>query len=161
MTPDTVFATMARLAGDGEKIFRRGLVEVFRHLSRDYQSHDGFKIGDRVVLTGMVTSYGAGWYNMNHYREGTLQDLDRCFHVLDGKPAPEYQQGLCAAFRTSLAKKDGNNEFATEYYRVRWFKNGNAHLWFLRSDLVERANRMIADHFGEALGVRPGTKGAA
>ncbi len=161
VTPETVFATMARLAGDGEKIFRRGLVEVFRHLSRDYQSHNGFKIGDRLVLTGMVTNYGAGWYNMNHYREGTLQDLDRCFHVLDGKPAPEYQQGLLAAFRTSLAAKDGTNEFATEYYRVRWFKNGNAHVWFIRPDLVERANRLIADHFGEALGVRPGAKRAA
>ena len=160
-TPETVFATMARLAGDGEKIFRRGLVEVFRPLSRDYQSHDGFKIGDRMVLTGIVTNAGFGWCSLNHYREGSLQDLDRCFHVLDKKPAPDYQNGLCAAFRTSLAARDGEREFTTPYYRVRWFKNGNAHLWFLRDDLVEKANRLIADHFGEALGVRPGAARAA
>lgn len=161
VTPDNVFATMARLAGDGEKIFRRGLVEVFRNLSRDYQSHDGFKIGNRLVLTGIVTCYGHGFYTTNHYREGTIQDLDRCFHVLDGKPAPEYQTGLFAALRTSLNQKDGDREFTTPYYRVRWFKNGNAHLWFLRDDLVEKANRLIADHFGEALGMGPAAARAA
>ena len=160
-TPENVFATLSRLAGDGERIFRRGLVEAFRMLSSDYRSHDGFKIGGRVVLTGIVTGYGHGWYTLNTYRQDTLQDMDRCFHVLDGKGTPDYQQGLCAAFRTSLNARDGSREFETPYYRVRRFQNGNAHLWFKRPDLVERANRLIADHYGEALGAGPDARKAA
>ena len=150
-TPETVFATMAQLAGNADVIFRRGLANAFQRLSRDYKSHDGFKIGDRVILTAMITSAGS-FQNLSHYRTGELADVDRCFHVLDGKPAPEYQQGICAAIRTELAKREGN-EAATEYFTVRWFQNGNAHLRFKRQDLVEKANKLIAAHFGETIGM--------
>ena len=99
-----------------------------------------------MVLTSIVTQFG-----INHYNEPTLQDLDRCFHVLDGKPAPEYQQGMCAAIRTALRDTKAD-VIETPYFRVRWFRNGNAHLWFLREDLVEMANKLIAEHYGEVLG---------
>jgi SAM-dependent methyltransferase len=34
---------------------------------------------------------------------------------------------------------------------VRVFKNGNAHLWFLRDDLVDAANKVLADYYGAVL----------
>lgn len=152
-TADTVFATMSRLAAEAGVIFRRGLVNAFRSLSRQYQSHDGFKIGDRVVLTYSFSVYPGLRPSLTQRGEEMLRDIDRVFHVLDGKPTPEYQQGVCAAIRTASA----NGEMGTEtpYFRVRWFKNGNAHLWFLRADLVERANRLIAEHFGAVVGTSP------
>lgn len=55
ITPETVFATMSRLAGDAEQIFRRGLVNAFRVFCRDdYKSHDGFKIGKRFLISDLV-----------------------------------------------------------------------------------------------------------
>lgn len=161
ITIDTVFASLSRLAADGGMIFRRGLVEVFRSLSHEFYSHDGFKIGARMVLTGMVSYWGGGYMGMNHYREPTLRDMDRCFHVLDGKPAPDHQQGLCAELRTALRDTPKADTIETPYFRVRWFKNGNVHLWFLRDDLVEMANKLIAEHFGEVLGAGPSARNAA
>jgi len=151
-TPDNVFATMNRLRGEAGVIFRRGLVNVFRRLSRDYQSHDGFKLGARLVMTH-VTNGGSTFTRFTQWGEEKLRDLDRVFHVLDGNAAPEYQQGLCAAMRTAFHEK--KSEAETDYFRVRWFQNGNAHLWLKRDDLAERANKLIAEHFGETLGVRP------
>jgi hypothetical protein len=156
VTPDNVFATMARLAGDAALIFRRGLVNAFRSFCGDFKSHDGFKIGRRFVVTGLMNEWG-----LNQYRADTVQDMDRCMHVLDGKPAPEYQQGICAALRDAQRDR-AKDEAATEYWRVRFFRgNGNAHFYPLRADLVERANRLIAEHYGETLGAGHAARHAA
>lgn len=156
--PGNIHATMMRLIGEADTIFRRGLVEAFRNLCRDYRSHDGFKIGDRVVLTYVVSvsKYGrdASAY-FSHRADETLQDVDRVMHVLDGKPGPEYQQGICAAMRAAMLERPARWETETDYFRVKWFLNGNAHLWFKRKDLVERANRLIAEHYGTAVGAAP------
>ncbi|MDE2344399.1 MAG: DUF4942 domain-containing protein [Betaproteobacteria bacterium] len=159
VTPETVFATMDRLRSESGVIFRRGLVNAFSRLSRDYRSHDGFKIGPRVILeyVAKVDVYNGriSYVMLQHYAEERLRDLDRVFHVLDGEEAPDYLQGLCAAMREAMRDGGKTWEVETPYFRVKWFKNGNAHLYFLRDDLVQRANRMIAEHYGLAVGAAP------
>jgi hypothetical protein len=154
-TPDNFLATFARLAGEADMIFRRGLVNAFSRLSRDYKSNDGFKIGERTVLTwGVSFCKIMNWFRFSTYAEEVLRDVDRVVHVLDGKPAPEYQQGLCAALRGAMQdyRKGGSTTVETPYWRARFFKNGNLHLWLLRDDLRTRANKLIAEHFGEVIG---------
>lgn len=149
-TADTVFATMQRLASDANMIFRRGLVNAFRGFCGDYHSHDGFKIGDRFVVECLIQG-GRKWPSVSHYRDASVADIDRCMHVLDGKQAPTYQQGVLAAIRTGIAAKAG--EVKSDYFKVRLFYgNGNAHFYPLRQDLVRQANRLIAAHCGETLG---------
>lgn len=158
VTPDTVFATMARLAGDADAIFRRGLVNAFRGFCGDYRSHDGFKIGKRFIINHLITPGNDRHRYVSHYRDSQVQDMDRCMHVLDGKPAPEYQEGILAAIRTAIAAREST---ATgDYFKVNWFTNGNAHFYPLRADLVERANKLIAQHFGETLGAGPDARAA-
>jgi predicted RNA methylase len=43
-------------------------------------------------------------------------------------------------------------EASSDYFRVKAFKNGNLHVWFLRDDLVEKVNQLLADYYGAALG---------
>ncbi|MGO8632125.1 DUF4942 domain-containing protein, partial [Rhizobium ruizarguesonis] len=42
-------------------------------------------------------------------------------------------------------------EVHSEVYTVRIFKNGNAHLWFQRADLVAKANRMVGEYYGKVI----------
>lgn len=150
ITPDTVFATMSRLAGDAHVIFRRGLATAFARFCRDFKSHDGFKIGPRFIIAGLIQG-GRGWPYLSHYRDDDVRDIDRCMHVLDGKTAPDYQQGILAKIRDALATK--TEQVETEYFRVRLhYGNGNGHVYPLRDDLVRDANRLIAAHYGETLG---------
>lgn len=162
ISADTVFATLSRLAADGDLIFRRGLVEAFRNLSSDYRSHDGFKIGPRMVVRRVVDVQGFNsgkgtrglWVRLSIYGEQRLQDVDRVLHILDGKQPPERLQGICQAMREALLPNQGIGDGIAEtpYLRVRYFQNGNGHLWILRDDLREKANRLIAEHYGAALG---------
>lgn len=152
VTPDTVHATLQALRGDSWMIFKRGLLSVFERLCRDYKSHDGFKIGKRIVLEHGVQ---VEKYYSSLRAVDTLLDVDRIFHVLDGKPAPEYQYGLCAAIRLGLSSSPMQTDIQTPYFRVKLYKKGTIHLFPLRDDLVQKVNLIIADHFGATLGAAP------
>jgi hypothetical protein len=88
VTEANVAATVEGLILDADTIFKRGIAECFSNLDRRFRSHDGWKIGSRVILTRAFNEFGT-W---NYYREhrDTLRDIERTFLVLDGKEAPQY-----------------------------------------------------------------------
>lgn len=152
-TVENITATLERLYGESDMIFRRGLVNAFKRLCRDFKSNDGFKIGDRIVITYGCSFRTMGSFWLNERTADELRDIDRVMHVLDGKPAPDYQQGLCSAIREAMfADRQNGQTIETPYWKVRYFKNGNIHLWPLRKDLHDRANKIIAEWYGETLG---------
>ena len=151
-TADACRDIFEQLAADSGRIFRRGVANAFGGLDRRFRSHDGFRIGDRIVLTWFAGSDG---YIAPGGRRDTMQDVERAFYVLDGKGPPEGGAGIVSAL--AAAKPGGlfgaaAYQAETEYLRVKVFKNGNAHVWFLRDDLLERVNLLLADWYGAALG---------
>ncbi|MGP9819214.1 DUF4942 domain-containing protein [Salinarimonas sp. NSM] len=163
-TVENVSATCFRLLGEAGPIFNRGLVTAFRRLSREYASNDGFKIGPRIVVDYAFSTYGdgrGGVYIGSFRKDDDLADVDRAMHVLDGKP---YERrgptSIITAIEAARAERNGRSEAETPYWRARWFKNGNAHLYPLRDDLRRRVNLIIADHFGLAV-AKPGKRRAA
>jgi len=157
VTIDTVMATLQRLAGDAQTIFRRGLVEAFRSLSRQHASNDGFTVGERMVVKRVVTvtpiKGGPPWVRTDSWGDQILRDVDRCLHVLAGRPPPEHLQGITQAIWEAVGRKEW--EASTDLLRVRWFKNGNGHLWVLDPKLRQDVNREIAAYFGAAVGHQP------
>lgn len=152
VTADTVFATMSALARDAQTIFRRGLVNVFSRLQRRYRSHDGFKIGEKVILTYAMRVYDT-FVTLN--RDDQLIDLDRVMHVLDHQPPPHHTAGLVGAIREATHARPVQWQVETAYFKAKWHRNGNLHLRFKRMDLVREANRLIAEHFGQTIGAAP------
>ena len=154
-TADNCFATIMMQLGSADQTFRRGIANVFSSLDRRFRSHDGFKIGSKIILRSAFSEHG-GW---NHYarHDETLRDIERTFLTLDGKPHPEYvgsfSYNVSEAYRlTAPILGRGAGEFADDYFRIVWFKNGNAHLWFKRDDLLVRVNQLLAEYYGAALG---------
>ncbi|RSB43129.1 DUF4942 domain-containing protein [Brevundimonas sp. 357] len=156
-TPENCRATMQALFEDADTIFRRGIATAFAKLDRRFRSHDGFKIGSRIVLSNAFGIYGT-W---NHYarQQDVLRDVERTFHVLDGRQQPDQVDGIVGAIDRDKRNRGERPAFTVEdaYFRVRIFKNGNAHVWFLRDDLVERVNLLLAQHYGAALGDASGS----
>jgi predicted RNA methylase len=155
-TVENIAATIERLIGDSDMIFKRGIANVFAKLDRRFRSHDGFKIGARIVLENALSDFGT-W---NHYRnhDDSLVDVERAFFQLDGKPAPESRHGGILGLIDSqrrLGSKRSAFEAESDYFRAKVFGNGNIHLWFKRSDLVQRVNQLLADYYGAALGAAP------
>lgn len=155
VTVETVRATLEKFRQESGHVFRRGLANAFTQLDRRFRSHDGFALGSRIIFERAFDEWGS-W---NHYRSSrdTLQDVERVFLVLDGKDAAAPYGGIVG--RIDEDRRKGNSQFGRrqtehegDYFRVRAFKNGNMHLWFTRPDLVEKANRLLAEHYGAGLG---------
>lgn len=154
-TADNCQATIERLMAESGTIFRRGIANAFSGLDRRFRSHDGFKIGSRIVLTWFANSDG---YVGSGGKRDTLLDVERAFYVLDGKMQPDADGGILGALATARGGRlygPSAYEAETDYFRVRVFKNGNAHVWFLREDLVEQVNLRLAEHYGAALAAGP------
>lgn len=145
-TPENALATIESLLENSGLMLRRGIANAFSKLDRRFRSHDGFKIGSRIILSHCFTEY-ASW-NYTYYSRETIRDIERAFHILDGKPFPPDYAGIigqCNRLRLPF-------EAETEYFKLKAFKNGNAHLWFKRDDLVAGVNRLLAEYYGAALG---------
>lgn len=157
-TVENIAATVERLVGDSDLIFKRGIAKAFSGLDRRFRSHDGFKIGSRIVITYFAD--GDGYVRWDGRRD-TVMDVERAFYTLDGKEQPEASGGIIGALALARHETHGRvfgaaaYEAQTEYFLARVYKNGNAHLWMKRDDLVEKVNLLLAEYYGANLGAAP------
>lgn len=148
VTYENVCATLRQFALDAGTIFRRGVANMFSNLDRRFRSHDGWKVGSRVILNYMFDEYGSFNYHRNH--RDTLRDIERAFVVLDGLKPASYG-GIVELLERERGRSWGSrrqSEVRSEYFTVRCFKNGNAHIWFRRDDLLERVNQLLGEYYG-------------
>ena len=137
--------TFFDLSQKADEMFVDGIVNVFRRLSGRYQSNDVFKIAEKIVLTGYVQP---GWYSggkefRHGYAEDAMNDIDRVFKTLDGKK--HNPRELTCSMNESFKK---NEHYDDDYFHAKAYKNSNLHLTFKRVDLLEKANLIIAKHYG-------------
>lgn len=153
-TSDNILATFQRLAGDAGVIFQRGLAQAFSRLDRHFRSHDGFKIGSRIVFNG---AFSDGHWNYYSKKDEDLRDVERVFAVLDGQPHPDRGSGIIGTIDAARPRSWGAQAFEADgdYFKVRVYKNGNVHCWFKRDDLVEKVNQVLADFYGATIGASP------
>lgn len=150
VTFETVTNTFSQLRREADLIFKRGLANAFSKLDRRFRSHDGFKIGSRIILTNVFDEWGS-WNYHGRARE-TITDVERVFAILDNhNPNPG---SLISAIDASRGRglDPRQSECEAGYFRIKGFKNGNCHIWFTRPDLVEKANKLLADYYGATLG---------
>lgn len=126
-----------------DTILAGSLINVFRQLSRQYKSNDQIKLtGNRVVIY-----IGKGWGRDSRYTD-KLTDLDRILHFFDGAKEPTAHKETLG-YRVAWSEEP---EIENNYLRVKTFKNGNAHVFFKRKDLIKQCNRLIAYHHKNQLG---------
>lgn len=148
----TIELTFDHLYAARGEMFERGVIGCFQSLSWDFKTNLPARFGKRIIVTNFCRDWK--WSYMNSGACGQLDDLIRVFSLLDGKPEPDYRNGVFY-WLAAHAKESPRNRCATgEYLAVKWFKNGNAHVEFLRPDLVDKLNEIIAKHYPNALPAR-------
>lgn len=147
VTIDNIRATLEGWILSADEVFRRGIAVAFSKLDRRFKSHDGWKLGSRVILTYMFDANGYSNYHRNH--EDTLLDIERVFLVLDGREQMQYGH-LADLMRQSRSGRSGarQSEFENDYFLLRGYKNGNCHVWFKRDDLLDKVNQLLGEYYG-------------
>ncbi|WP_372397071.1 DUF4942 domain-containing protein [Azospirillum sp. HJ39] len=148
VTRDNLTATFERLTAESDTMFRQGVIDLFKGLDRKFASNPAYRIGEKLIFARALSEHG-GW---NHYggRQAEMRDLDRIFHLVDGK-APKDHRGDAAAMVSQMSRQQHGGTVETDYFEIRTFKNCNVHVRFRRPDLVAKVNQIIADYFGAAL----------
>lgn len=151
VSEENVIATIETWAGNAGMVFRRGIANCFSKLDRRFKSHDGWKVGSRVILTGTFDEWGHWSYHRNH--RDTLTDIERVFLTLDGKDVPPSYAGIVAAVDAARGRgwTARQTEVQSDYFTIRAFKNGNCHVWFKRDDLTAKVNQLIGEYYGSPI----------
>lgn len=153
LSAENVASTFGMMFDSRQDIFDRGVIQCFKNLSWHYKTNRPFKFGKRIVIEYLRNSVtggkgtGLGW--PNHGKCDQLDDLVRCFAVLDGKPQPDHRHGIYHLLYDDERRFQRDVEH--DYFQIRSFRNGNGHLTFKRVDLVQKMNAIIARHFPAAL----------
>lgn len=148
LTLENVQATFSQFRENADLIFERGVVEVFEGLSTYYKTNGKLAFGRRAILNAALNEYG---WNYRLTDEAAVNDLDRIFHLLDKREAPDFRGGAAAQVGTQRRKVRGRFEVDTDYMHFRAFGNGNLHVTFKRADLVDKMNAILARHYGATL----------
>jgi hypothetical protein len=112
--------------------------DFLRPARSQYKTNTEFELGRRVILTGWVERAWTGnGFRPSYYRQQHYVALDNVFGMLDGQGSTS--KGYRSELELAIEKADcGVGE--TRFFRFRAHRNGNLHLEFKRSDLVERFN---------------------
>src|SRR3546814_12675940 len=87
---ENCLATVESLILDSRNIFLRGIANVFSRLDRRFRTHDAFAIGSKIIFDCAFSEYGS--WSGRHCDE-YLRDVERTFHVLDGREQPDRYAG--------------------------------------------------------------------
>jgi hypothetical protein len=149
-TVENVLAMIQGMAGNVQGYFEEAVTEVYdwlrphRGWGDQYKTNIPWEVGRKLIKDCIMTSWtGAiSWREMriSHWQADNLRDLDRVFHLLDGKGAPKYPGDLVTKINSAIQENEHTAE--TDYFKVKWFKKGTMHFEFKRDDLLAEFNRV-------------------
>lgn len=160
VTADAARERMTKVLNGATGMIRQAMAEAFTSLDRRFKSNDPSCLKPiakyksiRIIITNVMNDCGLMYSSDEAW--STIADIERIFVALDDRKLLVGDDGEVpmSLFETVNAHPydERIGEFVSRYFRVRLFKNGNAHLWFTRPDLVNRVNIELAAYFGKAL----------
>lgn len=146
-TAENVAATFTKIYDERGLMVGRGVIELFRGLSWNYKSNLPVRFGSKLVAERVLNCDRGRWYTYSRSGKYEIDDLLRMTCFLDGKPEPDIRNSPS----NWLTKEDLAGAPWEPYWELKRFKNGNIHIRFLRDDLVDRLNQILAKHYPGAL----------
>jgi hypothetical protein len=143
----TIFDTFNALAGNTDKMITEATKEVFNwlrpHQWDTYKTNQKFKIGPKVIKGWCMSIQWGGGLKVNYTYEANIKALENVFSLLDGKGVSHYPDDIITRINAACEAKQKSLE--DDYFKMKWFKNGNLHVEFKRDDLLNRLNQIGSD----------------
>lgn len=145
-TMDNITTQMLTMEQTAQSMFRRGVYNVFRKLPDGYRTNakEPFRISSKNIMPYVFDQWSMPRLSLRYEKSGVINDIDRVLKVLDDKPYHAHE--LETKINGFFAEHRGVNTYEDEYLRIKGFQNGNAHIWFLREDLLEKVNDLISEY---------------
>ncbi|MCK8417644.1 DUF4942 domain-containing protein [Erwinia amylovora] len=150
-TMENIASTFSGLYRDRDTVYHEGITHVFRSLSWDYKTNNPVMIGKKIIKDDFF-EVNAYYYNTNRHFLEMLDDLARAFYLFDKKPLPDHRSGVAQQLEDFFSANGfSGGAFEHEYFSIKYFMKGTAHITFKRPDVVDAINDLIAEMHPGAL----------
>ncbi|EMJ3186407.1 TPA: DUF4942 domain-containing protein [Yersinia enterocolitica] len=155
ISEESIYSTFEQLHRDKDNVFERGVINVFKSLSWDYKSNHPCKFGKKIIVNNLV-SYTQWGFTLNHsYRRDQLADLERMLFLLEGKAIPDNRGDVTTRLYEHMsANRQITKVYEDDYFSIKYFMKGSAHLTFRKPGLMDKMNDIIAKHYPSVLAER-------
>ncbi|HHH1912296.1 TPA: DUF4942 domain-containing protein [Yersinia enterocolitica] len=155
ISEESIYSTFEQLHRDKDNVFERGVINVFKSLSWDYKSNHPCKFGKKIIVNNLV-SYTQWGFTLNHsYRRDQLADLERMLFLLEGKAIPDNRGDVTTRLYEHMsANRQMTKVYEDDYFSIKYFMKGSAHLTFRKPRLMDKMNDIIAKHYPSVLAER-------
>lgn len=144
---DNILSTFKQLHHSKDEVFERGVINVFKSLSWDYKSNSPCKFGKKIIVNGLV-NYSRWDFLLNWgRRRDQFADLERMLNLLDAKPVPESRDDLGVRLDRHIDVQRESQLYEDDYFAIRYFQKGTAHLTFKWPELTDSMNEIVAKHY--------------
>lgn len=144
---DNILSTFEQLHLNKQDVFERGVINVFRGLSWEYKTNSPCMFGKKIIVNNLVTHNRWGFSLSWGWRRDQLVDLERMLYLLDGKPVPDNRGDISVRLMEYIRDNPRQQSYEDEFFGIRYFQKGTAHVIFKRLDLVEKMNDIVAKHY--------------
>lgn len=147
ISEESIYGTFKQLHRDKGEVFERGVINVFKSLSWHYKTNSPCRFGKKIIETNLV-SYNQRGFSLEHnYRRDQLADLERMLHLLDGKAIPDNRSDLTTRLYEHIRTHPQMAKvYKDDYFSIKYFMKGSAHLTFKKPALMDKMNEIIAKH---------------
>ncbi len=149
-----ILSTFEQLHQSKADVFERSIINVFKGLSWNYKTNSPCSFGKKIIVSNLVDHNRWGFRLNRGKRRDQLADLERMLHLLDDKAIPENRHDVTVRLGEHINQQSTPTIFDDEYFSIRYFQKGSAHISFKRPELVERMNDIIAKHYPGMLAQR-------
>ena len=149
---ENVLSTLYGLTAQVDTLLIESAKEVFDWLRPSQWSRTGqlktnhqWHVRQKVIVGYAVETAWSGGYHIRYGTEGRFRALGNVFALLDGAGAQKHPHTLVVQLNEGLKACQSGDSITTPYLRCKPHKNGNAHLYFTRPDLVDKLNVLASD----------------
>lgn len=142
-----ILSTFEQLHWNKMDVFERGIINVFKGLSWDYKTNSPCSFGKKIIVNNLVTHSRWGFSLNWGWRRDQLADLERMLFLLNGKPIPDNRGDVTTRLMEHIRDNPSKDVYEDDFFSIRYFKKGTAHITFKRCDLTEKMNDIVAKHY--------------
>ncbi|MDM3401844.1 DUF4942 domain-containing protein [Citrobacter sp. Cb019] len=149
-----ILSTFEQLHLNKMDVFERGIINVFKGLSWDYKTNSPCSFNKKIIVDNLV-SHNRWGFSLNWgWRRDQLADLERMLFLLDGKPIPDNRGDVTTRLMEHIRVNPSKDVYEDDFFSIRYFQKGTAHITFKRCDLTEKMNDIVAKHYPGMLAAR-------
>ncbi|CNE47678.1 DUF4942 domain-containing protein [Yersinia kristensenii] len=147
-----ILSTFEQLHQQKDDVFERGVINLFKGLSWHFKTNSPCQFGKKIIMSNLVSCNRWG-FTLNHgSRRDQLADLERMLHLLDGKAIPDNRGDVTSRLYEHIrANPHIAKVYEDDYFSIKYFMKGSAHLTFRKPELIDKMNAIVAKHYPDVL----------